>query len=349
MESKFTVFDRVEVDKIKGIERSRYSGFVYIIEWGKKYIKIGSTETPYRRIKTLIHQAEAYGGEKVKRIAVSKSHTNFRKNELALHRAFYNLRKEGTELFSVTFDNALSIAKEMLEFLDETEQIENNTDCFLNTLAERFYDSQVESIANIKAEAVKPILIQLQKLLLTPEIQSNEEAFILTSAVVINTIFGENFLPLNSGELFDKSSEAHRKFLNFCDINIVYKVNFDSNSDFPDISSISYKLLKYSEGLGFVGKMDILDSTLTSEESVKCACTVLTENGEKHFYIYVDKESTKSIGEFRDEIVEKCYEVCKVIGGKSIIEIAYNLEFLSGKVLKSGNLYIDGDHILIKI
>ena len=99
----------------------------------------------------------------------------------------------------------------------------------------------------------------------------------------------------------------------------------------------------------FVGQIDILDSTKNDCENVECACTISTQNGENSFYIYISKNSIQYINDFCDEIVEKCSEVCKVIDGGKINQIAYNLEYGSDDVLKEGNIYIDGEHVCIKI
>lgn len=122
MDVKFIIVNRNEIEKLKSVSDVSFCGYVYLVEWGTKYVKIGSTENPYVRIKSLISQAEKYGDSKVKRIALSQPHTNFRENEQLLHKLFTEHRKDGTELFSVNLDEIVLLATENLEFF-EAEQI----------------------------------------------------------------------------------------------------------------------------------------------------------------------------------------------------------------------------------
>lgn len=83
------------------------SGFVYVMEVGN-YVKIGCTTKPDKRFAQIRQGATGYGGVDVGRFAISASVKDFYGWEARLHCKFHELRKEGTELFSVPFEAAVT-------------------------------------------------------------------------------------------------------------------------------------------------------------------------------------------------------------------------------------------------
>lgn len=76
-------------------------GYVYGVECGK-YVKIGSTFNPKARIPMIQKYAEKYGLSASK-VALSNLHVNYKENEIAIHCNFSDFRKNGTELFEISF------------------------------------------------------------------------------------------------------------------------------------------------------------------------------------------------------------------------------------------------------
>lgn len=99
-------------------------GFWYCLEWGDKYLKIGSTKNPYDRYMSLRRTAK-YGNVKLGEFYVSEPHTNYRQNEKELHDCFANKRVEGTELFEITVKEfakeAFYLSEEINPLPDEPE------------------------------------------------------------------------------------------------------------------------------------------------------------------------------------------------------------------------------------
>ena len=131
---ELTIFNADELNQLKEIEinnKNKYTGFFYILEYGD-LIKIGSTKSPYIRIMTLKRQAEKYGDKNVGRVAISIPHTNFTDNEKRLHIFFSEYRKSGTELFNLPFDNIVCEVNSVVEYEDNTNQLEQKSKYFLN-------------------------------------------------------------------------------------------------------------------------------------------------------------------------------------------------------------------------
>ena len=82
-------------------------GYVYGVKCGK-YIKIGSTFNPKARIPMIKRYAEKYGLS-VSMVALSSLHVNYKENEIAIHDIFSNYRKNGTELFEISFHDFISL------------------------------------------------------------------------------------------------------------------------------------------------------------------------------------------------------------------------------------------------
>ena len=132
---EFQIFNSYECEKIKAIEKNiknSYVGFIYILEYGKN-IKIGYSQHPHTRIKSLKNQAE-YGDCKLGNVAISKPHTNYTKNEKLLHEYFKQHRISGTELFSITLKQALLDFPNDLKFLDESERLTQKHEQYLENL-----------------------------------------------------------------------------------------------------------------------------------------------------------------------------------------------------------------------
>lgn len=127
------IFNKQQYGDIKAIEDSvkdTYLGFVYACEYGS-YIKIGSTKNPYTRVCTFVREAESYGNSQIGNIVISKPHTNYKENETSLHLAYSKFRKDGTELFNITFEDAILSIKG-LELEDNTEIIKRDGIIFMN-------------------------------------------------------------------------------------------------------------------------------------------------------------------------------------------------------------------------
>ena len=94
-------------DYIQGISIADYSkGWVYILEFGD-FVKIGSTQQPDERFRTLKGQAAYYDNCKIGKMALSPLCLNFKEVERSIHKHLSARRKSKTELFNVTFDDAI--------------------------------------------------------------------------------------------------------------------------------------------------------------------------------------------------------------------------------------------------
>lgn len=119
------IFKKPDYKKLKAFEdniKNPYMGVVYACEYGGN-IKIGSSGKPYTRLTTLIRSAERYDGLSIGAFAITPLHTNFRDNEKLLHSFFANSRVGGTELFSISLQQAIDEAKK-LELRDDSAAFE---------------------------------------------------------------------------------------------------------------------------------------------------------------------------------------------------------------------------------
>lgn len=105
-----TIYKQPEISTIPQHEQ-KFLGYVYAIEFGN-YIKIGCTKCPYRRILQLRRIAN-YNMCKIKQIALSEPHVNYKQNEHLLHLQFDTKRIKGTELFNITLIQAINAMKEL--------------------------------------------------------------------------------------------------------------------------------------------------------------------------------------------------------------------------------------------
>lgn len=132
--NELKIFAEDELNQLKEIEsnnKNKYTGFFYVLEYGD-WIKIGSTKSPYTRITTLKSNAEKYGNTTTGRIIISSPHTNYIDNEKKLHTFFSEYRKPGTELFNLSLDEALGEINNIVEYKDDTEQLEEKSRNFLH-------------------------------------------------------------------------------------------------------------------------------------------------------------------------------------------------------------------------
>lgn len=128
-----TVFKNEEFGEIRTVEqenKGKHTGFFYVLEWDN-VVKIGSTKEPYTRVMALKRNAENYGGSKLGRLAISVPHTNYAENEKKLHIHFSSKRKSGSELFEIEFETAISEIPEHMEYIDDSEKIDQRGDIFL--------------------------------------------------------------------------------------------------------------------------------------------------------------------------------------------------------------------------
>lgn len=109
MENKWFIVhvDRIEdLKPLDSMDPHHYIGYVYVMETGLN-VKIGSTSKPFQRFSTLKRTLSNYGNNPIGRIALSSPHLNFRENEFWLHECMNGGRVPNTELFSMSFEDAL--------------------------------------------------------------------------------------------------------------------------------------------------------------------------------------------------------------------------------------------------
>ena len=127
--NELQIFNSEEFRDIRTVqEKAReFEGFVYALECSS-LIKIGCTQKPYDRIKTLKKILGDYGGMNIGRILLSIPHTNFRQNEKVLHNTFSRKRVDGTELFSISFYDAVFCMLFDLECRNESSYLQRKAD-----------------------------------------------------------------------------------------------------------------------------------------------------------------------------------------------------------------------------
>lgn len=96
------------LDSFEVFKSDDHRGYFYIVEYTNGVVKIGSTRNPKARIESLQYAAPIYAdGAKTRRVAVSAPHTLFRVSEVELHERLKAVRISGTELFLISFEDAL--------------------------------------------------------------------------------------------------------------------------------------------------------------------------------------------------------------------------------------------------
>lgn len=126
------IFNNEEFVEIKEIEKrnkDKYTGFFYVLEYGK-FVKIGSTKNPYQRLMALKRNAVNYGEWGIGKVAISIPHTNYVENEKKLHKHFKSKRKQGSELFDCTLEDVLNSVETIVIYKDDSEELELKADAF---------------------------------------------------------------------------------------------------------------------------------------------------------------------------------------------------------------------------
>jgi hypothetical protein len=131
-EEQWFLFDSPkEVDECFFVKDDDYFGFVYALEFGS-YTKIGKTQDPFNRIKSLKAVANIYGNTSVGRIVVSRPHVNFNENEHLLHRAFQKYRIRG-EFFEIPLEKFLQGEFNLL-FHTDSKMLNEKGNSFIETV-----------------------------------------------------------------------------------------------------------------------------------------------------------------------------------------------------------------------
>lgn len=138
MKAELQSFTKDEFGTIKEMQlnnKNEYMGFFYFLEYGN-FLKIGCSKQPYTGMQTLKRNAEKYADLKIGRVAISQAHTNYKENKKLIHELFKKSRKQGTELFDLSFDSAFKKVKkyEKLEYLDETTRMQMEQTNFCNMM-----------------------------------------------------------------------------------------------------------------------------------------------------------------------------------------------------------------------
>ena len=121
------IFENEEFDKLRNITRNmKYGGFLYVLEYGK-YVKIGCTKNPDKRMRQLKISASNYCDVILGRLWISTEHTNYKETEVQAQHLFPDVRKKGTELFSISFEKAIyTILSSNIIYKNENELIEED-------------------------------------------------------------------------------------------------------------------------------------------------------------------------------------------------------------------------------
>lgn len=127
MNDVIATYTNEEYQKLKTFENkdNPYIGYIYILEYGDKKVKIGFSAKPYQRVMALKRNAEKYGNYKLGSIAISPAHTNYRDNEKILHKHFQEYRDGDSELFSLTLQETLSSLSKLSYNDNSAQQIKH--------------------------------------------------------------------------------------------------------------------------------------------------------------------------------------------------------------------------------
>lgn len=134
--SEITIYDNPLCDEIKAMEKTlkeTYLGIVYFLEYGN-LLKIGCTNRPYQRMGNLKRSAVNYADLTISRVAIGFKGTNYRKIENAFHKALHEYRKDGTELFNISLEDAISTTID-IEPEDRSEEIRLEAEAFKERMA----------------------------------------------------------------------------------------------------------------------------------------------------------------------------------------------------------------------
>ena len=105
----FKVYNNVE--ELQQIEESsKGKAYIYILDFGR-YVKIGYTENPYRRIKYCDFHSiwKMLYNKNLKKIAISTEPViKYKKVEAQIHKVFREYQVNGQEVFEITFKECIS-------------------------------------------------------------------------------------------------------------------------------------------------------------------------------------------------------------------------------------------------
>lgn len=150
MENKIEIFENEKFGAVRTTVKdfNEFEGVVYVLECGD-LLKIGSSKQPDKRLSALIHQFKDYGDTPIGRFAMTTKHTNYVENEHKVHELLDDFRKDSTELFSVSFEEALEIIRNSkLEFKDETKKKKDESKKF-SELMKGFVTGNTELISDL--------------------------------------------------------------------------------------------------------------------------------------------------------------------------------------------------------
>lgn len=134
LDSGLKIYDITELEELKELKYSvlnnKRLGYLYILKYNAKdnvdTIKIGVTINPFSRINELSKTANNYGFSSVEKIAISECHSNYYKSEKNMHKYYEDKRKEGCEIFNVSFDDACSMVDKLLSNRTDSNSLTNN-------------------------------------------------------------------------------------------------------------------------------------------------------------------------------------------------------------------------------
>ena len=110
--TEYPTFNAVDVNS------SDDGGYIYAAEYGE-YIKIGYTVSPKSRLGNHAATAKNYGNITTGRVLLSPPHKTYQKTEKLLHEYFKAYRKDGTELFEVSFDELKAQIRDAIHEIKE--------------------------------------------------------------------------------------------------------------------------------------------------------------------------------------------------------------------------------------
>ena len=135
-------------------------GYVYIMQYGK-YIKVGCTKNPCKRIDDIKHIAEDYNDNKIGKIYLSIPHIGYRYSESCIHKSLSKYRINKTELFNIDIKNAVELSNDKLvldkkvddkpnKFIDAVIKIIKNDNCNYDNLDfKKYFDFEKMSYEDL--------------------------------------------------------------------------------------------------------------------------------------------------------------------------------------------------------
>lgn len=156
------------MNDLKIFKNNDFGGYVYIINFGD-CIKIGSSINPRNRIRQVSSYLSSYAGFNKYSSCISRKHLNYRENEMFLHGKFDDFRINNTELFKVSYSEAVSALKELnyeTDFdkyaLEKEESFENLKDTF-NDIVEFKTESTLKDL--FQEDNLKTAISEYEKIL----------------------------------------------------------------------------------------------------------------------------------------------------------------------------------------